>query len=69
MSDGYVTKTEAIRFIGDESGYGRHVVGRKLYELARQGKITIERDPADGRKLRIRKADLPLIIRSLTGDL
>ncbi len=69
MPDDFVTKTEAIKFIGDESGYGRHVVGKKLHELAQQGKITMERDPSDRRKLRIRKADLPLIITELTGDL
>ena len=69
MPDDFVTKTEAIKFIGNESGYGRHVVGKKLHELARQGKITIERDPSDKRKLCIRKADLPLIITALTGDL
>ena len=69
MLDDFVTKTEAIRFIGRESGYGRHVVGKKLHELARQGRITIERDLSDRRKLRVRKADLPLVITELTGDL
>jgi hypothetical protein len=69
MPEDFVTKTEAIKFIGGESGYGRHVVGKKLQEMTRQGKITIERDPSDGRKLRIRKADLPLVISALTGDL
>jgi hypothetical protein len=69
MSDDFVTKTEAIRLVGIESGYGRHVVGKKIRELARAGNITIERDPLDKRKLRIRKADLPLIITALTGDL
>ncbi len=67
MPDDFVTKTEAIRLVRVESGYGRHVVGKKLHELVRAGKITIERDPSDKRKLRVRKADLELIIDELTG--
>lgn len=67
MPDDFVTKIEAIRLIGLESGYGRHVVGKKLHELVRAGRITIERHRSDKRKLCIRKADLEMIIDELIG--
>jgi DNA-binding MarR family transcriptional regulator len=68
MPGDFVTKTEAIKLIGIESGYGRHIVERKLRELARRGEITIERNPSDKRKLRIPKTDISVVVSKLTGD-
>jgi len=45
MPAGFVTKSVAVNYIGQRTGYGRRVVERKLEEMAQAQQIAFVPDP------------------------
>jgi hypothetical protein len=64
MATTFLTKTQAIAFIGVETGFGRRVIEKAMDTLLQQGRIKIFESP-DSRALRISRADMDIIIRGL----
>lgn len=64
MADEYMTKTQAVQQIAQETGYGRRVIERTFDKLEATGRIRVRKGP-DARSLLISRSDMNIIIREL----
>ncbi len=64
MADEYVTKTQAVSQIAQETGFGRRVIERTFDRLEAVGRIHVRKGP-DARFLLISRADINIIIKEL----
>jgi hypothetical protein len=66
MPAGFVTKTVAVNYIGQRTGYGRRVVERKLEEMQQVGDITFVPDPGRIGVLLLSQDDVEKVVAALT---
>ena len=66
MPAGYVTKTVAVNYIGQRTGYGRCVVERKVEDMAQAGEIMFVPDPGRATVTLISQDDIEKVISALT---
>ncbi len=66
MPAGYVTKTIAVNYIGQRTGYGRRVVERKIDEMAQSGDIIFVPDPGRASVTLLSQDDIDKVISALT---
>lgn len=66
MATEYIAKGQALMEIMQATGYGRQVIEKKMVELEAKGQIVFEDDPGDTRKKLINRAQVQIIIDSLS---
>lgn len=63
----YMTKKDAVAYIGERTGAGRYIIERKMDQLHYQGVIHVEDDPMDSRKKRISIQDVERVLQFIRG--
>jgi hypothetical protein len=66
MPEEFVSKFQAIEMVKQATGYGRRSVENAIEKLSAEGKIRIEPDPFDTRRIRIPKSHVQIIIDAMT---
>jgi hypothetical protein len=66
VPDGYVTKTNALAIIREQTGCGRFVAENKMAELAEAGTIRFVDNPGNRHLRLISRRDVDKIVAALT---
>lgn len=66
MPAGFMSRTQAIRYVMEKTGYGRPAVERKMAEMSGQGLIEVVPDPGRRAIELISEEDVEKVVEALT---